>query len=100
MSHPCLGQLARARRAERPAPGASCSPAASFGKGGNRSGLPARRRAGRAKTMYHVSDLLHQGRAVDVAGADIAATVSAWLAELAADSPLVDELAHAVCAGD
>jgi hypothetical protein len=50
--------------------------------------------------MYHVSDLLHQGRAVDVAGADIAATVSAWLAELGADSPLVDELAHAVCAGD
>jgi hypothetical protein len=50
--------------------------------------------------MYHVSDLLRQGRTVDVAGANIAATVSAWLAELGVDSPLVDELAYAVCAGD
>jgi hypothetical protein len=68
VSRPCLRQFTRARRAERPPPGAWCSPAASFRKGGNRFGLPDRRRAGRAATIYHVSDLLHQERAVDVAG--------------------------------
>jgi hypothetical protein len=31
---------------------------------------------------------------------EIATTVSAWLAELGAHSPLVDDLARAVCAGD
>jgi len=31
---------------------------------------------------------------------EIAATVSAWLAELGAHSPLVDDLARAVLAGD
>jgi hypothetical protein len=100
VSRPCLRQFIRARRAERPAPGTWCSPAASFRKGRNRFGLPARRRAGRAATIYHVSDLLHQGRTVDVAGPDIAGTVSAWLAELGVDTPLVDELAQAVRAGD
>ena len=100
MSRPCLRQFSRARRAERPPPGAWYSLAASFRKGGNRFGLPARRRAGRAATIYHVSDLLHHGRTVDVAGPDIAGTVSAWLAELGVDTPLVDELAQAVRASD
>lgn len=31
---------------------------------------------------------------------EIATTVSAWLAELGVHSPLVDDLAHAVRAGD
>jgi hypothetical protein len=31
---------------------------------------------------------------------DLAATVSTWLAELGAHTPVVEELALAVCAGD
>jgi hypothetical protein len=51
--------------------------------------------------MYHVTDLLHAGHSVDVPGQDIAPTLSTWLAELGvADTPLVEELARAVCAGD
>jgi hypothetical protein len=50
--------------------------------------------------MYHVTDLLHAGHAVDLPGHDIAPTLSTWLAELGAHTPLVEELAQAVCAGD
>jgi hypothetical protein len=50
--------------------------------------------------VYHVTDLLHAGHAVDVPGHDIAPTLSMWLAELGAHTPLVEELARAVCAGD
>ncbi|MHA7651108.1 hypothetical protein ACX9NE_18550 [Mycobacterium sp. ML4] len=50
--------------------------------------------------LYHVTDLLHDGRVVDVPGHRIAPTVSAWLAELGAESPLVDDLARAAQAGD
>lgn len=50
--------------------------------------------------IYHVTDRLHDGRAVDVPGHQIAPTVSAWLAELGVESPLVDDLARAVQAGD
>jgi len=35
-----------------------------------------------------------------VPGHEIAHVVSAWLAELGADSPLVDDLARAACVGD
>jgi len=37
---------------------------------------------------------------VRVSSDEIAATVSAWLAELDIDSPMVDELARAVRGGD
>jgi hypothetical protein len=50
--------------------------------------------------MYHVTDLLHAGLAVDVPGLGIAPTLSMWLAELGAHTPVVEELARAVCAGD
>ncbi len=53
-----------------------------------------------AMTMYCVTDRLHGGRTVRVHGHEIAAIVSAWLAELGADSPLVDDLARAACIGD
>lgn len=50
--------------------------------------------------LYHVTDRLHDGRSADVPGHQIAPTVSAWLAELGVDSPLVDDLARAAQAGD
>jgi hypothetical protein len=59
------------------------------------------RRATRTTSaIYRVTDLLHEGRMVDVPAHQIATTVSAWLAELGAHSPLVDDLARAVHAGD
>ncbi|MGD1173177.1 hypothetical protein ACKUVQ_07830 [Mycobacterium seoulense] len=51
-------------------------------------------------TMFRVTDRLHCGRTVRVPGHEIAPTVSAWLAELGAHSPLVDELARAARVGD
>ncbi|OBG29607.1 hypothetical protein [Mycobacterium sp. 852002-51057_SCH5723018] len=57
-------------------------------------------RIGRGGPLYSVTDRLHDGRTVQVPGRDIAPTVSAWLAELGAHSPLVDDLAQAVCVGD
>jgi hypothetical protein len=51
--------------------------------------------------IYQVSDRLCRGRTVQVCGDEIAATVSAWLAELgAAHSPLVEDLARAVREGN
>ncbi|WP_372489528.1 hypothetical protein [Candidatus Mycolicibacterium alkanivorans] len=47
-----------------------------------------------------MTDRLHQGRAVQVPADRIVATVSAWLAELGVDSPLVEEFAQAVNRGD
>jgi hypothetical protein len=58
------------------------------------------RRSDHSAAMYRVSDRLHEGRAVHVSAHEIATTVSAWLAELGANSPLVDDLARAVRAGD
>lgn len=49
---------------------------------------------------YEVSDRLHAGRAARVSADGIAATVSAWLAELGADSPLAEDLASAARAGN
>jgi hypothetical protein len=51
-------------------------------------------------TMYYVTDRLHNGRTVQVPGHEIAPVVSAWLAELGAHSPLVDDLARAARVGD
>jgi hypothetical protein len=58
------------------------------------------RREAPARTIYQVSDRLHHGRTVHVPGHAIATTVSAWLAELGVDSPLVEDLARAAHAGD
>jgi hypothetical protein len=58
------------------------------------------RRAARTRTTYLVSDRLHAGRTARVAVHEIASTVSAWLAELGAHSPLAEDLARAVRAGD
>jgi hypothetical protein len=43
------------------------------------------------KPLYRVTDRLHDGRAVAVPGHEIARIASAWLAELGAHSPLVDD---------
>jgi hypothetical protein len=51
-------------------------------------------------TMYCVTDRLHNGRTVQVAGHEILPVVSAWLAELEVHSPLVEDLARAACVGD
>jgi hypothetical protein len=58
------------------------------------------RRVAQTSAIYRVTQCLRGGRAAEVSGNEIASTVSAWLAELDADSPLVDDLAHAVRAGD
>lgn len=50
----------------------------------------------RAATVYQIADRLHTGRRVRVSSENIAATVSGWLAELGAQSLLVDDLASAV----
>ena len=87
-----------------PASGSGSGAAWGFHKGGNRFGRRCRhRRATRAAptvTMYRVTDRLHNGRTVDVPCQGIAGTVSAWLAELGTHTPLVEELARAVCSGD
>jgi len=53
-----------------------------------------------ATVIYQVTDRLHKGRAVNVPASEVAATVSAWLAELGAHSPLVEDLARAVSSAD
>ncbi len=50
--------------------------------------------------IYQVTDRLHEGRTVHVPCHEIGTTVSAWLAELGAQSQLVEELARAVGADD
>jgi hypothetical protein len=47
-----------------------------------------------AATVYQLTDRLHHGRTVRVSADEIVSTVTAWLAELGAHSPLVDELAR------
>ncbi len=53
-----------------------------------------------APAMYRVTDRLHGGRSVRVPADGIVPLVSAWLEELGAHSPLVDDLAQAARAGD
>jgi hypothetical protein len=50
--------------------------------------------------IYRVTDFLHEGRTVHVTGDQIVATISAWLADLEAHSPLVEDLAAAVRIGN
>jgi hypothetical protein len=52
------------------------------------------------KTTYEIVDRLHARRAVRVPADRIASTISAWLAELGADSPLAEALASAALTGD
>jgi hypothetical protein len=49
---------------------------------------------------YQVTDRLHAGRTVRVSADGIVSTVSAWLAELGASSPLVEDLARTVRASN
>jgi hypothetical protein len=58
------------------------------------------RRAARTNTTYQVTDRLHEGHTVNVPAHEIATTVAAWLAELGAHSPLVEDLARAADSGD
>ena len=51
-------------------------------------------------TIYQLTDRLHNGYIARVPVHEITATVSAWLAEVDAHSPLVDDLARAVRGGD
>ncbi|MGO4445444.1 hypothetical protein AB4Z42_19005 [Mycobacterium sp. 2YAF39] len=50
--------------------------------------------------IYRVTRRLGPGLTVEVPADAIATTVSAWLAELGADSPLADDLEKAVHAGN
>jgi hypothetical protein len=50
--------------------------------------------------IYRVTQCLRDGRSVEIPAHQIAPTVSAWLAEVGANSPLVDDLARAVRTGD
>ena len=49
---------------------------------------------------YQLTDRLHIGRVARVSADGIVATVASWLAELDADSPMVEDLARTVGAGD
>ncbi len=49
---------------------------------------------------YRLTDRLHAGRTARVSVEGIASTVEAWLAELGASSPMVDQLVCAVRCGD
>ena len=50
--------------------------------------------------IYQLTDRLHDGHMARVPAHQITATVSAWLAEVGAHSPLVNDLARAVRVGD
>jgi hypothetical protein len=62
--------------------------------------IPSMIRAASPKSYYRVADRLHDGRTARVSAEGIAPTVGAWLAELDAHSPMVDQLACAVRCGD
>jgi hypothetical protein len=51
-------------------------------------------------TIYQLTDRLHEGQMARVPVHDITTTVSTWLAELGAHSPLVDDLAPRCVSGD
>jgi hypothetical protein len=54
----------------------------------------------RTATSYCIVDRLHARCAARVPANRIAATVSAWLAELGVQSPMAEDLARAARAGD
>jgi hypothetical protein len=51
-------------------------------------------------SVYRITHRLHRERSADVLCSEIPTTVSAWLAELGVQSPLVEDLARAVRADD
>ena len=53
-----------------------------------------------APAIYQIADRLHEKRTARVAADAIATTVSEWLAELGAYSPMAEDLARAVLSGD
>jgi len=75
-------------------------PAVGLFFGNTASRLSALGQCQKSTTIYVVTDRLHDGRIAHVPGAEISATVSGWLAELGARSPLVDDLSRAARAGD
>ena len=58
------------------------------------------RRETRVATAYQLTDRLHEGRTAWVSAEGIVNTVSGWLAELGARSPIVEDLTRAVRNGD
>jgi hypothetical protein len=58
------------------------------------------RATGSPMTLYQVTDRLHEERTVRVPLNGISPTVAGWLAELGANSPMVEDLARAVRNGD
>ena len=61
----------------------------------------SRHRAAVAPTsVYQLIDRLHAGRTVHVPAGEIAASASAWLAQLGVRTSLAGQLAHAVAVGD
>ena len=58
------------------------------------------RRGDMTARTYQLTDRLHAGRTVQVSADGIVTTVSAWLAELGACSPLVEDLALTVRDGN
>lgn len=63
-------------------------------RGKSRTGMERR------ATVYQLTNRLHDGRTVYVSADEIVTTVSTWLDELGAASPLVEDLAQAVRVGD
>lgn len=58
------------------------------------------RQIARTDSIYRITHRLQRGRSADVLCSEIPTTVSAWLAELGVQSPLVEDLARAVRADD
>ena len=58
------------------------------------------RQQGPGASTFQLTDRLHDGRTARVTAECIASTVSGWLAELGAGSPLVEDLERAVRSGD
>jgi hypothetical protein len=87
----------------RAAVGAAIFGTRTFRPGGrSRSHRGHRGTAGSAPTSmtYRITDRLHEGRTVYLPCHEIVTTVSTWLAELGAQSPLVEDLARAIRADD
>jgi hypothetical protein len=57
------------------------------------------RRTNQGAKAYQLTDHLHDGRTAQVSAEGIVSTVSAWLAELGARSPVVENPARAVRSG-
>jgi hypothetical protein len=73
------------------------------GRSASRTRVEAQRKSWpntRGVTIYQLTNRVRDGRTVYVSADEIVTTVSEWLAEFGATSPLVDDLAQAVRAAD